>query len=74
MLFGCPLPEELDSASIGQRAVYHAFEMILSSAAKQYPESLYEAMSDGHKRQGDDIKLVSTCICTHINARSCHCS
>jgi len=66
MIFGCPLPDELDGASIGQRVVYNAFEMILSSAAKQHPQSLYEAMCDGHKQQGDDIKLVSTCICTRI--------
>jgi len=66
MLFGCPLPDELDGASIGQRAVYNAFEVILSSAAKRHPESFYEAMCDGHKQQGDDIKLVSTCICTRI--------
>jgi len=65
MLFGCPLPNELDGASIGQRAIFNAFEMILSSAAKKHPESFYEAMCDGHKQQGDDIKLVSTCICTH---------
>jgi len=66
MIFGCPLPDELDGASIGQRAVYNAFEMILSSAAKKHPESLYEAMCDGHKQQGDDIKLVSTCIFNRI--------
>jgi len=66
MIFGCPLPDELDGASIGQRAVFYAFEMILSSAAEQYPSSLYDAMCDGHKQQGDDIKLVSTCISTCI--------
>jgi len=66
MLFGCPLPDELDGSSIGQRAVYNAFEMILSSAAKKHPESLYEAMYDGHKQQGDDTKLLSTCVCTRI--------
>jgi len=49
MIFGCPLPDELDGASIGQRAVYNAFEMILSSAAKNHPWSLYEAMYDGVK-------------------------
>jgi len=63
MIFGCPLPDELDGASIGQRAVYNAFEMILSSAAKKHPESL---MLDGCKQQGDDIKLVSTCIFNRI--------
>jgi len=64
MLFGCPLPDELDGASIGQRAVYNAFEMILSSTAEKY--FVWEAMCDGHKQQGDDIKLVSTCIWTCI--------
>jgi len=66
MLFGCPLPDELDGASIGQRAVYNAFEVILSSAAENHAQSFSEAMCDGHKQQGDDIKLVSTCICTRI--------
>ena len=60
MLFGCPLPDELDGASIGQRAVYNAFEMILGSTAKKHP--VWKAMCDGYKQQGDDIKLVSTCI------------
>jgi len=64
MLFGCPLPDELDGASIGQRAVYNAFEMILSSAAKM--GSVWTAMCDGHEQQGDDTKLVSTCIWTCI--------
>ena len=41
MIFGCPLPDELDGASIGQRAVFNAFEMILMSAAEKHPESLY---------------------------------
>jgi len=66
MIFGCPLPNELDGASIGQRAVFNAFERILSLAAKKHPRSLYEAMYDGHKQQGDDTKLVSTCVCTRI--------
>jgi len=66
MIFGCPLPDELDGASIGQRVVYNAFEMILSSAAKKHPESLYKAIFDGRKQQGNDIKLVSTCIFTRI--------
>jgi len=66
MIFGCPLPDELDGASIGQRAVYNAFEMILSSAVEKHPRCLYEAMCDGHKQQGNDIKLVSTCVYTCI--------
>jgi len=65
MLFGCPLPDELDGAGIGQRAVSNAFEMILSSAAKKYLD-LYTAMCDGHKQQDDGIKLVSSCICARI--------
>ena len=64
MIFGCPLPDELDGASIGQRAIYNAFEMILSSTAKKGP--VWTAMCDGHKQQGDDIKLVSTRIWTCI--------
>jgi hypothetical protein len=63
MLFGCPLPDELDGASIGQRAVFNAFEMILGSAAKMHPQSLYDAICNAHTQQGDDIKLVSTCLC-----------
>jgi len=66
MIFGCPLPDELDGASIGQRAIYNAFEMILSSTIKKYSWCLFEAMYNGHKQQGDNTKLVSTCICTHI--------
>jgi len=66
MIFGCPLPDELDGASIGQRAVFDAFEMILSSAAERHPRLLYEAICDGLKQQGDDIKLVGAWICTHI--------
>jgi hypothetical protein len=63
LLFCCPLPDELDGASIGRRAVFNAFEMILSSAAKMHPQSLYDAICNAHKQQGDDIKLVSTCLC-----------
>jgi len=66
MIFGCPLPDELDGASVGQRAVFNAFEMILSSATKNHPLSLYREIYYGHKQQGDDIKLVSTCIYTRI--------
>jgi len=66
ILFGCPLPDELDGASIGQRAVFNAFETILSSATEKHPGPLYEAMYDGHKQQGDDTKLVCTCVCTRI--------
>jgi len=72
MIFGCPLPDELDGASIGQRAVYNAFEMILSSAAEKPPQYLYKAIFDGHEQQGDDIKLVSTCILTVYNVCSRH--
>ena len=58
MLFGCPLPSDLDGASIGQRAVSKAFETILSSAAKMHSRTLYEAICDAHKQQGNDTKLV----------------
>ena len=58
MLFGCPLPNELDGASTGQHAVANAFEAILSSAAVKHPDSLYEAICDAHKQQGNDVKLV----------------
>ena len=58
MLFGCPLPDDLDGASIGQRAVFQAFEMILSLVAAKYTRSLYQAICAAHKQQGDDIKLV----------------
>jgi len=58
VIFGCPLPDELDGASIGQRAVSKAFEMILRSAAERHSDSLYRAICDAHEQQGDDIKLV----------------
>jgi len=71
MLFGCPLPDDLDDASIGQRAVSKAFETILSSAAKIHPDSLYEAICDAHKQLGDEFKLVNYMImCLH--ARFAH--
>ena len=66
MIFGCPLPDELHGSSIGQRVVLNAFEAILGSAARKNPQSLYHAMCNGHKKQSDDIMLVSTCICTRI--------
>ena len=62
MLFGCPLPDDLDGASIGQRAVDKAFETILSSAAKMHPDSMYQAICDAHKQQGNAIKLVKYLI------------
>jgi hypothetical protein len=66
MLFGCPLPDGLDGASIGQRVVSHAFGTILSSAAKMHPDSLYQAICDANKQQGSDIKLVNYLImCLH---------
>ena len=71
MLFGCPLPDELDGASIGQRAVFNAFEMILSSAAKKHPYSLYIAICDAHKRQGDGTKLVER-VFMYLRAMSAH--
>ena len=58
MLFGCALPDDLGSASIGQRTVVQAFETILCSAAEKHPQSLYQAICDAHKQQGNDIKLV----------------
>jgi hypothetical protein len=73
MLFGCPLPDDLDGASIGQRAVSTAFEMILSSAAKKHPGSLYQAICDAHKRQGSYTKLVKYLIISACNVRSCDC-
>jgi hypothetical protein len=66
MLFGCPLPEELDGASTGQRAVFNAFEVLLSSAAEKDPYFLYEALCDAYKKQGDGIKLVKyRFMCLH---------
>ena len=79
MLFSCPLPDELDGASIGQRAVDNAFKAILSAAAKSHPNDLYNAMCDAHNRQrldrqGLDIKPVSTSLCGWGgNFRSYHC-
>ena len=59
MLFSIPLPDDLDGASIGRCAVSNTFEAILSSAAKMHPDSLYQAICNACKQQGDDIKLVS---------------
>ena len=78
MLFGCPLPSDLDGASIGERAVLKAFEVILSSAANMHPKSLYGAMCDAHEQQGNDIKLVKCLlVClgamfAHVTVRSQH--
>ncbi len=66
MLFGCPLPDELDPASIGQRTVSKAFEAILSSVATKPSESLIEVIRDAHKQQSNHIKLVKYhLICLH---------
>ncbi len=66
MLFGCPLPDEFDGASIGQRAVARVFATLLSSAAEKHPKTLYEAICDAHKQQGNDIKLVKYLfMCSH---------
>ena len=66
MLFGCPLPDDLDGASIGQRAVNKAFDTILSSAAEMHPFALYQAICSAHRQQGNDIKLVKYLIvCLH---------
>lgn len=74
ILFGCPLPDELDDASIGQRAVSKAFEMILRSAAQKHPESLYQAICDALIHQSNDIKLVKYFFYrSACNVRSCHC-
>jgi len=58
MIFGCPLPDEFHGANIGQRAVFNAFELILMSAAKKHPQSLYDAICDAHEQQSDNTKLV----------------
>ena len=71
MLFGCPLPDELDGASIGQRAVFNVFEMILMSTAKKHPDSLYDAICDAHQQQGDDTKLVE-CPFTYLRVMFAH--
>jgi len=71
MLFGFSLPDDLDDASIGQRAVNKAFETILSSVAKIHPDSLYQAICDAHKQQGNDIKLVRYLI-VYLHARFTH--
>ena len=62
MLFGCPLPDNFDVNSIGQRAVLKAFEVILSAAATKHPRSLFQAICDAHQRQGIDIKRVKYLI------------
>ena len=66
MLFGCPLPDDLTGASLGQHAAVKAFEMILSSAAKANPNTLYQAICVAHQQQANDIKLVKYLfICLH---------
>ena len=62
MLFGCPLPDELDGAGFGQRAASQAFEAILSSAAEMHPRTLYEAICDAYKKQNNDTTLVKYLI------------
>jgi len=71
MLFGFSLPDDLDDASIGQCAVSKAFETILSSAAKMHPNTLYKAICDAHKQQGQDIKLVNY-LTVYLHARFAH--
>jgi len=71
MIFGCPLPDELGGASIGQRAVFNAFEMILMSAAKKHPDSLYGAICDALKQQGGGTKLVE-CLFTYLRVMFAH--
>jgi len=71
MLFGCPLPDELDGASIGQRAVFNAFEMILSSVAQKHPESLYRAICNALQQQDGGTKLVE-CLFLYLCAISTH--
>ena len=58
MLFGCPLPDELDGASIGQRAVSKAFEAILGSTAVKHPGFLNDEINKANQQQGNDVKLV----------------
>ena len=66
MLFGCPLPDELDGASIGQCAVANAFETILTSTAGRHQFFLGEAIRSAHIRQGNDVKLVKYLfMCPH---------
>ena len=79
ILFGCPLPDELDGASIGQRAISKAFETILmSSAAVKSPQGLWKAISDARKQQGNDVKLVKYLVMclqsmfAHVTVRSQH--
>ena len=78
MLFGCPLPDDLDGVTRGERAVANAFETILISAVKMHPLSLYQAICDAHKQQGDDIKLVKylfmcpSAMFAHVTVRSQH--
>ena len=78
MLFGCPLPDELDGASVGQRAVDNAFKTILSSADKMYPFGLYKVICDAHKLQGVDTKLVRylsmwpAAVFAHVTVHSQH--
>jgi len=71
MLFGCPLPDELDGASIGQRAIFNAFETILMSAAEKHSNTLYTAICNALEQQGDDIKLVE-CLFTYLRVMFAH--
>ena len=74
MLFGCALPDKLDGASIGQRAVVKAFEMILSSAAHEHPISLYQAICDALQQPRNEIKPVKYLfIVSASNVHSCRC-
>jgi len=71
MIFGCPPPDELGGASIGQHAVFNAFEMILMSAAKKHPYSLYGAICSTHQQQDDGTKLVE-CLFMYLRVMFAH--
>ena len=74
MLFGCHLPDELDGASIGQRAVFNAFETILMTATGLAPFSLYKAICGALEQDIDDIKLVKYLfVLSTNNYHSCQC-
>ena len=71
MLFGCPLPEELDGAGLGQCAVSQAFEALLKSAAEKHPRTLYREICDAYEKHDNDTTLV-TYLIMYLHAMFAH--
>ena len=66
--------QSVASANIGQRAVFNAFETILTTATSLAPFSLYKAICGALEQESDDIKLVNYLfVLSTCNFHSCQC-